>query len=373
MAPKYDASLDSYLKEYQANPRSRVFAPLAEAYRKSGLVDEAIDICKEGLEYHPNFISGMVALSRCYFDKGQYTATIKELEKVVSEAPDNFLAQKLLAESYSLVGSAQNALKAYKMVLFLNPRDADAKKIVSDMESTPSSKPSEETIARILGEDEKIKKEEEVFFPPLPPLLQKAPPQFELKKETVDNLLSEYELGFEEKPAYQVFNIIGEEEQEKILTDIGTSTMGDLLEKQGHKQKALEVYKRIYDKTLDERVKEKIKALEASLGIKGYEQETPKEEDFPKESYFQHEVSEEKDAEPKIMVYKPEAYEDDVADVLVEGQEAFIEPVLLETKQDEQWIPTTPVTPEKQEDLRLKMLKELLDGFQKYKKIATEQ
>ena len=195
MAPKYDVSLDRYLKEYQANPRSRVFAPLAEAYRKSGLVDEAIDICKEGLEYHPNFISGIVALSRCYFDKGQYTATIKELEKVVSEAPDNFLAQKLLAESYSLVGDAQNALKAYKMVLFLNPRDEDAKKMVLDMESTPPTKPSEETIARILGEEKKTKKEEDDFFPPLPPLLQKTHPSFDLKKEVVNNLLNEYELG----------------------------------------------------------------------------------------------------------------------------------------------------------------------------------
>ena len=51
MSPKYDPNLEKYLKEYQENPRSRVFAPLAEAYRKSGLIDEAIDICREGLEY----------------------------------------------------------------------------------------------------------------------------------------------------------------------------------------------------------------------------------------------------------------------------------------------------------------------------------
>ena len=37
----------SYLKKFQEDPASRVFAPLAEAYRKAGLVDEAIDIARE--------------------------------------------------------------------------------------------------------------------------------------------------------------------------------------------------------------------------------------------------------------------------------------------------------------------------------------
>lgn len=353
MSPKYDINLDRYLKEYQANPRSRVFAPLAEAYRKSGLVDEAIEICKEGLEYHPNFISGMVALSRCYFDKGQYTAAIKELEKVVSEVPDNFLAQKLLAESYSLMGDTQNSLKSYKMVLFLNPKDEDAKKIVSGMESSPSTRPSEATVAKILGENTKPKDEaiQEDHFPPLPPLIKDRPPTFELKKEVVNNLLNELDLGFEERPANKVFNVVGEEEQEKILTDIGTSTMGELLERQGHKHKALEVYKKIYNQTLDEKVKEKIQILEASLGIKEYNQTTPQEQEEELPDYESYNATEEiKEPEPQIIVYKAE-------------------PVLeQEQKKDEQWISPTQNNTQEQ---RLKMLQELLNGFQEYKRTAT--
>lgn len=364
MAPKYDPSLETYLKEYQANPRSRIFAPLAEAYRKSGLVDEAIDICKEGLEYHPNFVSGIVALARCYFDKGQYTASIKELEKVISEVPDNFLAQRMLAESYSLIGDVQNALKSYKMILFLNPRDEEVKKIIAGMESAPSSRPSSETVAEILGEDPRKKDlQEEVILPP-PPLSQEPPPMFELKREIVNDLVNDSELGFEERPAYQAFNVIGEEEQEKILTEIGTSTMGELLEKQGHKQKALEVYKNIYNKTLDQGIKEKINALEISLGIKEYSETAKDQEELPKEMYFQSEQSSEKDGEPQILVYNPEPVEEISQEELKEAEEILSNE---ETHQDEDWM--TPIQGAPQ-DQRLKMLQQLLEGFQQYKKTS---
>ncbi|HOW16626.1 MAG TPA: tetratricopeptide repeat protein, partial [bacterium] len=300
-----------------------------------GLVDEAIDICKEGLEYHPNFVSGMVALARCYFDKGQYTAAIKELEKVVSDVPDNFLAQRLLAESYSLIGDAQNALKSYKMVLFLNPRDEEVKSIVAGMESN-SNRPSSDTVAEILGTNTAKEKQEEIELPP--PLITNDIPKFDLRNEIVDDLVNNSELGFEERPASQAFNVIGEEEQEKVLTDIGTSTMGELLEKQGHKEKALEVYKRIYERTMDPTIKEKIKLLETSLGIKGFEE-------LPNDVYFDavsepNDQAEEKEISPNIIVYGPEPLE--------------------EKKQDEAWLSS--------KNDRLKMLQELLDGFQRYKK-----
>ena len=60
-----------YLRRYQEDPRSRVFAPLAEAYRKAGLLDEAIEIARDGVRVHPHFVGGKVALARALFDKGQ--------------------------------------------------------------------------------------------------------------------------------------------------------------------------------------------------------------------------------------------------------------------------------------------------------------
>jgi tetratricopeptide (TPR) repeat protein len=124
-----------YLKKYQADPKSRVFAPLAEAYRKAGLFDEAIEICRDGIRYHPNFIGGRVALGRALFDKGDYESTVKELAPVVMEVPDNLVAQKLLAESCLILGRLAEALVAYKVLLFFMPKDQEIIKLVQELES----------------------------------------------------------------------------------------------------------------------------------------------------------------------------------------------------------------------------------------------
>lgn len=124
-----------YLKKYQEDPTSRVFAPLAEAYRKSGLVSEAIEIAREGLRVHPNFVGGRVALARALFDQKSYGEVIDELTPVIREVPDNLVAQRLIAESSLMLGRTTEALGAYKMLLYFNPQDSETAKIVSELEA----------------------------------------------------------------------------------------------------------------------------------------------------------------------------------------------------------------------------------------------
>jgi tetratricopeptide (TPR) repeat protein len=124
-----------YLRRYQEDPRSRVFAPLAEAYRKAGLLDEAIEIARDGLRIHPHFIGGRVALARALFDQGKYNEVVKELEPVVLDAPDNLIAQKLLAESYLILGRIAESLADYKLLLFFMPQDDEIAKLVQEIET----------------------------------------------------------------------------------------------------------------------------------------------------------------------------------------------------------------------------------------------
>ncbi len=123
-----------YLKKYQDDPTSRVFAPLAEAYRKAGLINEAIEIAREGLRVHPHFIGGRVALARALFDKKQYKEVIEELSSVVQDVPDNLVAQRLLAESNLILGQIAEALSAYKMLLYFSPQDPETVKMVQELE-----------------------------------------------------------------------------------------------------------------------------------------------------------------------------------------------------------------------------------------------
>ena len=124
-----------YLRRYQEDPRSRVFAPLAEAYRKAGLLDEALEIARDGVRIHPHFVGGRVALGRVLFDKGMYDEVVKELEMVAIDAPDNLVAQKLLAESYLILGRIADSLASYKVLLFFMPQDQEIINLVSEIES----------------------------------------------------------------------------------------------------------------------------------------------------------------------------------------------------------------------------------------------
>jgi predicted Zn-dependent protease len=127
--------LYNYLKRYQDDPTSRVFAPLAEAYRKAGLVDEAIDIAREGLRLHPHFMGGRVALARALFEKKEYSEVIDELQAVIQDVPDNLAAQRLMAESCLMMGRVSEALAAYKMLLFYAPEDIETASLVKELEN----------------------------------------------------------------------------------------------------------------------------------------------------------------------------------------------------------------------------------------------
>ncbi len=123
-----------YLKKFQEDPTSRVFAPLTEAYRKAGLVDEAIQVAREGLEHHPRFMGGRVALARALFDKKRYEEVIAELSPIVQDVPDNLVAQRLLADSYLSQGRLAEALSSYKVLLFFAPQDLEAARMVQELE-----------------------------------------------------------------------------------------------------------------------------------------------------------------------------------------------------------------------------------------------
>lgn len=126
--------LYQYLERWQNDPTSRVFAPLAEAYRKAGLIEEAIEIAREGLAVHPGFVGGRVALARALFDHKKYSQVVEELAGIVQDVPDNLIAQRLFAESCILLGRPMEALASYKMLLYFIPHDQEIAKTVQDLE-----------------------------------------------------------------------------------------------------------------------------------------------------------------------------------------------------------------------------------------------
>ena len=139
--PHGQPQIYEYLRKYQEDPTSRIFAPLAEAYRKAGLVDEAVEIAREGLRFHPTFIGGRVALARCLFDKKLYQDVVDELSNVVRDVPDNLVAQRIIAEKLPDARADRRGARGFQDAPVLSrPRTARRRRSSRSSRPRPTSR-----------------------------------------------------------------------------------------------------------------------------------------------------------------------------------------------------------------------------------------
>ncbi len=139
-------TIDKYQAVYRNDPESKIFAPLAEAHRKAGNLEHAFEIAKKGTEDHPEFASGLVTFSRILIDMNERDKAIVHLKMATEMSPDNFLAHKLLGETYINLKLPVKALQVFKMALYLDPMDEFAKKMVKKLESLSASEFEDESL-----------------------------------------------------------------------------------------------------------------------------------------------------------------------------------------------------------------------------------
>src|SRR5713226_7219552 len=96
-------------------PGSRLFVALAEEYRKSGRLADALSTLTKGLLAHPNYLSAQVALGRAYLEAGQITEAIATFSRVLSADPGNLVSAKSLADIHMSRGDSVEAVKKYKL------------------------------------------------------------------------------------------------------------------------------------------------------------------------------------------------------------------------------------------------------------------
>lgn len=135
MAPEENSAfIQKYQNLYDKDPQGKIFAPLAEAYRRAGFQERALRIAEQGVRLHPHFPSGRVALARCYIDKQVWDKAAENLKVASDLSPENLLAHQLLADCFLKLGQKKEALNALKMVLFLNPQDMKTAQSVATLE-----------------------------------------------------------------------------------------------------------------------------------------------------------------------------------------------------------------------------------------------
>ena len=109
------ARIQDLKRRIDLDPGSRLFVALAEEYRKSGRLAEALSTLQQGLLSHPNYLSAQVALGRAHLESGQVTEAIATFSKVLGADPGNLVSAKSLADIYLSRGETVEAIKKYKL------------------------------------------------------------------------------------------------------------------------------------------------------------------------------------------------------------------------------------------------------------------
>jgi tetratricopeptide (TPR) repeat protein len=220
-----------------AESASRAFMTEAKELADAGQFGKAIEVLQQGLKKFPKMVSARVLLGEIYWTSGDASLARMELEQVIKTTPDNFAAHRKLALIYRDVGDKHAAAKACEAVLQANPKDREMKNLLEE----------------ILGEPAGGKPKEEAKVAPSKKAKGKDAPASAERPDTVRLAKSPVE-----------------EQEPKEETD--SETLAELYIKQGHRDKGLEVYRRLVEKDPDNmKLHERIMALEEGEAS----QETP--------------------------------------------------------------------------------------------------
>lgn len=124
-----------YQNDLEKNPRSRVFAPLAESYRKVGMTDKALEVLNLGIRYNPSYVMGYLGLAFCYYDLKQFNLAYTTIRPLVESNRDNLRLQRLFADICVSLNLDEEALETLKYLLFINPKDKEVAGLVQTLES----------------------------------------------------------------------------------------------------------------------------------------------------------------------------------------------------------------------------------------------
>jgi len=131
------ALIDDLLKQFADNPR-RVFARLANEYRKRGELDSAIEICRSHVPLQPGYISGHIVLGQALYDSGSLDEARSAFETALALDPENLIALRHMGDIARTKGDADGARGWYRQLLEIDPQNEEVSAQLEAL-STPAS------------------------------------------------------------------------------------------------------------------------------------------------------------------------------------------------------------------------------------------
>ena len=114
------------------DPTGRAFVPLADAHRRLGELDRALEVLRQGLAVHPDFASAHVVMGWLYRDRREDAHAIRSFERVLKLDAENRVALRSLAELVKDVGQRAEYVER---LLELDPDDLEMAAVRDHLEA----------------------------------------------------------------------------------------------------------------------------------------------------------------------------------------------------------------------------------------------
>ncbi len=158
MKELFTSEISDLKKKLEENPEPSVFVSLADAYRKEGYFDEARKVCLRGIEKNPGHWNTHFVLGRIYQEQSKSREAVAEFKKVLEIDPENLMVHSFLGALFMKLEDYKEAIDEYQAVLTINPDDEEAQEFLKTAIEKAASAPKGKVAAKETVEDESAKK-----------------------------------------------------------------------------------------------------------------------------------------------------------------------------------------------------------------------
>lgn len=140
-------NIKTYRQMLKEDRRSRVFASLAELLCADGQWEEAAEVCRKGLIFHPDHLGSRVLLGRALMEMGDVHESERILLAAVEDIRKNVMAFKLLSKFAAFSDNTKSAGEYARIYEAFQPPGPDQGEVASPPEldqSEPACPPEKE-------------------------------------------------------------------------------------------------------------------------------------------------------------------------------------------------------------------------------------
>ena len=146
------SAIRRYEDRLAKDPTSLAFAPLADAYRKTGRSRDAIQLCRRGLERFPQYVTARLILAKALLDDGDPEGAMSEVRTILETSPHEAQAHRLAGDLYRRAGALADAIGHLEHAVRLDPGDRESRALL-DVLGAGGTVPEGSALKQLLTDD----------------------------------------------------------------------------------------------------------------------------------------------------------------------------------------------------------------------------